>query len=263
MGVCVHQRAWVCLFYIWAFTGSLLLIYVSVLVHGPFFFLQTRKLSAKRKFLFLNLARTWYRLPLQFHPVGIILRLMASDSPRDARQASVGKCYLLCSFYGPVLHLTWKNGKQICPFQWRRLISICKNKCFYLYSIKHLFLLLIKKAIVEILCLQYENARKFQMNYWSNSQWLSLLYRHSEEYLKCCTLLGSLLWIFIVQNICNLCPKRRNGGKSKSIIMFANSFSPWFDDLSYIRNPEYTCGIRYFIMLLFLINIDILKLHPL
>lgn len=68
-----------------------LLTYVSIPVHGSFFFLQIKKLSAKRNFLFLNLARTWYRLPLQFHPVCIINRLMASDSLRDTLQASDGK----------------------------------------------------------------------------------------------------------------------------------------------------------------------------
>lgn len=67
MYVCTH--AWKCMcvcasvhgsvyFIFGHLLGVYLLIHVSVLVHGPFLFLQIRKLSAKRKFLFLNLART-------------------------------------------------------------------------------------------------------------------------------------------------------------------------------------------------------------
>lgn len=103
---CVCTHAWECMctyiyicmsvhgpvYFIFAHSLEVhLLTYVSVPVHGSFFFLQIKKLSAKRNFLFLNLARTWYRLPLQFHPVCIINRLMASDSLRDTLQASDGK----------------------------------------------------------------------------------------------------------------------------------------------------------------------------
>lgn len=112
---CVCTCAWLCLFYIWAFIRS---ISAHMCFHSGawtiyFFFLQTRKLSAKRKFLFLNLARPWDRLPLQFHPVCIIQRLMASDHLRDALQASNRKCHILFPNNRPFLQPTWGNGKQI------------------------------------------------------------------------------------------------------------------------------------------------------
>lgn len=100
--MCAYARECMCLcgsvrgpvFYLLSFSVSMSahICFCSVCMDPLLFFpLQTRKLSAKRKFLFLNLARIWYRLPLQFHPVCIIHRLMASDSLRDTLKASDGK----------------------------------------------------------------------------------------------------------------------------------------------------------------------------
>lgn len=90
--VCMHECVR-CLFYIWAFILSVSshILFCSGAWTLYFFFLQTWKLSAKRKFLFLILAKTRYRLPLQFHPVCIIHKLIVSDSLRDTLQASDGK----------------------------------------------------------------------------------------------------------------------------------------------------------------------------
>lgn len=91
---CVCVYAWVCkmfILYLSIYCKSSHILFCSGAWTLYFFFLQTWKLSAKTKFLFLILAKTWYRLPLQFHPVCITHRLMVSDSLRDTLQASDGK----------------------------------------------------------------------------------------------------------------------------------------------------------------------------
>lgn len=101
-----------------------------------------------------------------------------------------------------------------------------KNKCFYFYSIKHLFLsLILKKAIKKCCAYSMKKLEKFKLIIDQIlNDCISLLYRHSEKYLKCCALLGSFLWVFIVQNICNWCPRRRNGKKVKTQLCLLIAF---------------------------------------
>lgn len=94
MCICVSVHRSV---YIWALTGSISDHACFCSGTWTLFFLQTGKLSAKRIFLFLNLARTQYRLPLQFHLICTIHRLMASDSLRYTVWTLMGKCHLLLS----------------------------------------------------------------------------------------------------------------------------------------------------------------------
>lgn len=119
--VCVHECVR-CLFYIWAFTVSVSahILFSSGTWTLYFFFLQTWKLSAKRKFLFLNLARTWYRLPLQFHPVCIIHRLMVSFSLRDTLQVSDGK---MLPHFSLIMDLSFIYMKE-----WKSDMSIPKKE---------------------------------------------------------------------------------------------------------------------------------------